>query len=181
MLFCENFVLHLFGQLSTLILKTQRLKTHFFENGSQGGQRIHILSEMTMPLSQPSTSCLRPLNPTMSHNNNNGGLHACVCATEDIEPFLQLTHLVDECESQQQFDLISGPHKRFRFPCTSHFHLLVVFGFSFYCLFTAARFMCMLCVFFSVFGECQVPPKDLEYELQRFWLFSVDLYGQKYS
>ena len=53
----------------------------------------------------------------------------CLCV-------LQLTHLVVECESQQQFDLIIGPHKRFWFPCTSHFHyLLVVFGFSGYCLF----------------------------------------------
>uniref|UniRef100_A0A671U678 Phospholipase A2 n=1 Tax=Sparus aurata TaxID=8175 RepID=A0A671U678_SPAAU len=34
-LFCENaHVLHRFGRLSTRILKTQRLKTHFLENGS---------------------------------------------------------------------------------------------------------------------------------------------------
>ena len=92
------------------------------------------------PSPHPSTSCLRPLNPTTSHNNNNndnnGRLHACVCATKDIEPFLQPTRLVVECESQQQFDLIIGPHKRFWFPCTSHFRLLlVVFGFFPYCLF----------------------------------------------
>ena len=38
-LFCENaHVLHHFGQPSTRILKTQCLKTHFFENGSQGGK-----------------------------------------------------------------------------------------------------------------------------------------------
>ena len=75
-------------------------------------------------------------HPATSHNNNNGGLHARVHAAEDIEPFLQLTLLVVECESQQQFDLIIGPHKRFWFPCTSHFrHLLAVFGFSVYCLF----------------------------------------------
>ena len=36
-LFCENaHVLHCFGRPSTRILKTQRLKMHFFENGSQG-------------------------------------------------------------------------------------------------------------------------------------------------
>ena len=102
------------------------------------GQWICILSETMTPSPHPSTSCLRPLNPTMSHNNNNnnGGLHACVRAAEDIEPFLQLTRLVVEWESQQQFDLIKGPHERFWFPCTSHFHiLLVVFGFSVYCLF----------------------------------------------
>ena len=95
------------------------------------------LSNMMTPSPRPSTSCLWPLNPTTSHNNNNnGGLHARVRAAEDIEPFLQLTRLVVECESQQQFDLITGPHKRFWFPCTSHFHLLlVVFGFSVYCLF----------------------------------------------
>ena len=79
------------------------------------------------PWPHPSTSYLRPLNPTASHNNNNnGGLHARDRATEDIEPFLQLTHLVVECESQQQFDLINGPHERFWFPCTSHFHLLLM-------------------------------------------------------
>ena len=30
--------LHRFGRLSTRILKTQRLKTHFIDNGSQGGE-----------------------------------------------------------------------------------------------------------------------------------------------
>ena len=39
--------------------------------------------------------------------------------------------------------------------------------------------MRMLCVF-SIFGECQAPPRGLEYELQRFWWFSVDPYGHKY-
>ena len=114
--------------------------------------------------------CPTPLNPRTSHykNNNNGGLHACVRATEDIEPFLHLTCLVVECESQQQFDLINSTRERFWFPCTSHFHLLlVVFGFSVYCLF--------------VFGECQALPIGLEYELQRFRSFSVDPYGCKYS
>ena len=53
----------------------------------------------------------------------------CLCSC-----FLQCTRLVVECESQQQFDLIIDPHKRFWFPWTSHFHRLLVFGFSFYCL-----------------------------------------------
>ena len=53
----------------------------------------------------------------------------CLC-------FLFLTHFVVESVSQQQFDLIIAPHKRFWCPCTSHFHLLlVVFSFSVYCLF----------------------------------------------
>ena len=78
-----------------------------------------------------------PHSATTHNNNNNGGLHDDVCAAEDIEPFLQLTHLVVQRESQQQFDLINGPHKRFWFLCPSHFHLLLllVFGFSVYCLF----------------------------------------------
>ena len=38
-LFCENaHILHRFGRPSTRILKTQRLKTHFFETRSQGGE-----------------------------------------------------------------------------------------------------------------------------------------------
>ena len=100
------------------------------------GQRIRILSEIMTPSPHPSTSCLRPLSPATSHNNNNGGLHAHVHGAEHIEPFLQLTRLVVEWESQQHFDLSNGPHEWFRFPCTSHFHLLLlVFSFSVYCLF----------------------------------------------
>ena len=41
--------------------------------------------------------------------------------------------------------------------------------------------MCMLRLFFSVFGEFQAPPRGLEYELQCFESFSVDLFGRKYS
>ena len=115
-------------------------KRTFFENGSQGGRRIWILSTTITPSPRPSTS--------HNNNNNNGGLHGRVRAAEDIEPFLQLTRLVVECESQQQFDLIIGPHKRFWFPCTRRFHLLLaVFSFSVYCLFV-----------YSIFGECQAPP-----------------------
>ena len=107
------------------------------------------------PSPHPSTFCLWPLNPATSHNNNNniGGLYACVCAAEDIKPFLQLICIIVECESQQQFGLIIGPHKRFWFPCTSHFHLLlVVFGFSVYCLFVdSAQAYCASSVSSSLF------------------------------
>ena len=53
-----------------------------------------------------------------------------------LQKILSISRLVVERESQQQFDLIIGPHKLFLFPCTSHFRLLlVVIGYSFYCLF----------------------------------------------
>ena len=75
-----------------------------------------------------STSSLQPLNPVMSHNNNdnNGELHAGVRAAEDIEPnrFTRANILL-LCYYAEDY---GQP--------TSHFHLLlVVFGFSFYCLF----------------------------------------------
>ena len=38
-----------------------------------------------------------------------------------------------------------------------------------------------LSLFFSNFGEFQVPPIGLEYELQCFESFSVDPFGRKYS
>ena len=41
--------------------------------------------------------------------------------------------------------------------------------------------MRMLPLFFSAFGEFQVPPRGLESELQRFESFLVDLCGHKYS
>ena len=47
------------------------------------GKPIRILWVSMTPSPHPSTSSLRPLNPTTSHNNNNnnsGGLHACVQA-----------------------------------------------------------------------------------------------------
>ena len=54
------------------------------------GRRIRILCVSMTPSPHPLTSSLRPLSPVTSHNNNNnnnsGGLHACVHATEDIEP-----------------------------------------------------------------------------------------------
>ena len=151
------------------ILKTQRLKTHFFwkslrveKSGNVAlplscGRQIRILSKTMTLLPHPSTFCLWRLNPARSHNNNNnnnnnnGRLHACVRAAEDIEPFLQLTCLVVECESQQQFNLITALRKRFWFSCTSHFHLLlVVFGFSVYCLFDySVQALCACSVYSS--------------------------------
>ena len=89
------------------------------------------------PSPNTSPSSLWPLNPTMSHNNNknNGGLHACVGAAEDVEPFLQLTCIVVECESKQQFE-------RFWFPCTGLFifFLLCLVSPSTVCLYTAWKF-----------------------------------------
>ena len=87
-----------------------------------------------------------------------------------LQKILSLTCLVVKCKSQQQFDLITGPHKRFWFPCTSHFRLLfLVFSFSFYCL----------CVY--SFGEFQAPSISLEYELKRVELFTMDPFGHKNS
>ena len=133
------------------------------------GRRIRILSKMMTLSPHPATS--------HNNNNNNGGLHARVRATEDIEPFLQLTCLA---LSQQQFNLINGPHKRFWFPCTSHL-LLGVFGFSVYCLFTArklnAHAPCLLLCFWWMSSATY----RLEYEPQRFRSFSVNPCGCKHS
>ena len=49
------------------------------------GLQISILCVSMMPSPHPSSASLRPLNPAPSHNNNNGGLHACVRAAEHIE------------------------------------------------------------------------------------------------
>ena len=94
------------------------------------GQRICILFKTMTPSPYPSTSCLRPLNPTTSHNNNNnnGGLHACVCAAEDIEPCLQLTRLVVECESQQQTIPVSLPSPFWSSCCVWFLLLLPVYN-----------------------------------------------------
>ena len=67
-----------------------------------------------------------------------------------LQKILSRTRPVVECELQQ-FDLIISPHKRFWFPCTSHFCLLLlVLGFFFYCLFVYSAQ--------AVFGEFQAPP-----------------------
>ena len=55
-LFCENaHVLHRFGRLSTRILKTQRLKMHFFETGSQGGEIRKRSTRVFMWTANPHT------------------------------------------------------------------------------------------------------------------------------
>ena len=82
---------------------------------------------MSSPL--PSTSGLRPLNPATSHNNNNnnnGGLHACVRAAEDIEPI--------RAKYSAALSL-RWAKKDYGRPTSNFRRLLVVFGFSFYCLF----------------------------------------------
>ena len=162
--YCIVLANHPYGSWKRSAWKRTVLKTGLGVEKSENaalpfscGWRICILSKTMMPSPHPATSH----NNNNNNNNNNGRLHARVHAAEDIEPFLQLTHLVVECELQQQFNLINGPHKRFWFPCTSHFHLLVViFSFSVYSLFflQCACLMRMLRVFFSVFGEYQAPP-----------------------
>ena len=82
------------------------------------------------PSPHPSASCLWPLNPATSHNNNNnnsGGLHACVCAAEDIEPFLQLTRLVVKCVSRSSSSTSLPVHTKDSSSCCVWFlHLLSV-------------------------------------------------------
>ena len=55
-LFCENaHVLHCSGRPPTRILKTQCLKTHFFENGSQGGEIRKRSPPIFMWMANPHT------------------------------------------------------------------------------------------------------------------------------
>ena len=95
------------------------------------GRRIHILSKMMTPLPHHSTSSLRPLNPTTSHNNNNNngsGQHACASTAADIEP-IRVT-------GAKYYAPLP------RSPCTRHCCLLLVmFGFSStVCLYRAKAF-----------------------------------------
>ena len=98
-----------------------------------------------------STSCLRPLNPWTSHNNNNnnnnnnnGGLHACVRATEDIDP-------IRVNKAKYYVPLPRRWAKKDYGQPTSNFHL-VVFGFSFYCLFVyGAQALCSCSISSSLF------------------------------
>ena len=93
------------------------------------GQRIRTLCVSMTPSPHPSTSSLRPLNPVTSlNNNNNGKLHACVRAAEDIEP-IKVTRAkysvpLPTCWVKKDY---GQPINHFRL-------LLVVFGFFFYCL-----------------------------------------------
>ena len=98
------------------------------------GQRIRILSETMMPWPHPSTSSLDLWTPRLLITTTTMVDYMLVFCHRRYWAFLA-TNSPCECESQQQFDLINGPHKWFWFPCTSHFHLLLlVFSFSFYCL-----------------------------------------------
>ena len=67
------------------IIHMDPVNAFFFLTGYLSGYKNLKTSPLRSRLeSNPSTSSLRPLNSAISHNNNNGGLHACVRATEDI-------------------------------------------------------------------------------------------------
>ena len=72
------------------------------------GRRIRILPKTMTPSPHPSTSCLWPLNPVTSHNNNNGGLHACVRAAEDIENVHNYVSFKEIQTSQSSFSPYNG-------------------------------------------------------------------------
>ena len=104
--------------------KTQPSHSHVDSESTYFPKRWHHC-----PTPWPLASDLWTLRHLITATKTMADYCLCLC-------FLQLTHLVVECESQQQFDLIIDPHKRFWFLCTSHFRLLLlVFRFSFYCLF----------------------------------------------
>ena len=72
------------------------------------------------------TCANRPLNPATSYNsNNNGELHACACAAEDIEPNIVIRAKYSAplllCWAKQDYGQLHTPNHVFRF--------------SFYCLF----------------------------------------------
>ena len=119
------------------------------------GRRICILCvRMMMPSAQPSTSGLRPLTPAKSHNNNNnGGLHACVCAAEDIEPIR-----VTRAKYSAPLPLRLAKKEYGQPAC--HFHLLLaLFGFYFYCLFVySVQAICASSVSSSPFLVNFAPP-----------------------
>ena len=108
------------------------------------------------PLPHPSTSSLRPLDPATSHNNNNinnnGGLHACVGAAEDIEPIRAISQL-DYAERKKATDFIS-------------FSLCSVPP-STVCLYTACKLYAHAPSLLLRFGEFrfQFSPVRLDYEL----------------
>ena len=134
-----------FGRPSTRILKK-----HFFWNQVSGRRnpttqpsRFHVDGESAYfpkrwrhrPTPRPLASDLWTPRRLITTTTTMETTCLCSCRRR-IQPFLQFTCLVVECELQQQFSIITGPHKRFWFPCTSRFHLLlVVFSFSVYCLF----------------------------------------------
>ena len=81
----------------------------------------------------------RPAPPPQNNNNNNGGLRARVGAAEDIEPIRVTTAKYSEKKDYGQ--------------PTSHFLLLVVFSFFFYCLFVYSEQTVCAC---SVSTACWV-------------------------
>ena len=110
------------------------------------------------PSPHPSTSRLRPLNPATSRKKQlqqQWRLHACVHAAEDIE-------LIRVTRAKYSAPLPQWWAKRDYGQPTSHIHLLlVVFGFSFYCLFV-----------YSV---------QIYAQLQHVESFTMDPFGCKYS
>ena len=128
------------------------------------GRRICILCTSMTPSPHPSTCSLRPLNPTTSRkNNNNGGLHSCVHPAEDIEP-VRVTRAKYSAPLPRCW-----AKKRIMDNRLAIFLLLLLSV----CI-QRAGFMCMLCLFFSIFSGFQVPPIGLEYELKRVESFTVD-------
>ena len=108
------------------------------------GQRICILCVSMTPSPHPSTSSLQTLNPVSSHNNNNGGLHACVRAAEGT---IRVTR------AKYYAALPPRWAKKDYGQLTSHLYLLlVVFSFSFYCPFVhSAQVLCTCSVSSSSF------------------------------
>ena len=109
--------------------------------------KICILSEMMTPSPHSLTSSLQPLNPVTSHNNNNNNGRLLL-----VFVFLATYSPCSRVWVAAAVDLINDPNKRFWFLCTSHFHLLLVFGFSFYCLFVnSTQALCACSVSYSPF------------------------------
>ena len=83
--------------------KRNAWKCTFFENGSQGGKIWKssppvVAWTANLHAFQNVDAIAPPLDLLLL---TSGGLQARVRAVEDIEPFLQLTYLVVECELQQ--------------------------------------------------------------------------------
>ena len=125
------------------------------------------------PSPHPSTSSLQPLNPAMSHHNNNniGGLHACVRSAEDIEP-IRVTRTKYSAPLPLRYAKEDYGHP------TSHFRLLLVlFGFSFYCLFVySAQVLCACFISSSPFlvnFKCHLLAWNMNYSvLSHFqWIY----------
>ena len=98
------------------------------------------------PTPRPLASNLWTHLITTTYNNNNGGLLL-------VFMFLATYSPCSRVWVTAAVDLINDPNKRFWFLCTSHFHLLLlVFRFSFYCLFVnSAQALCACSVSYSPF------------------------------